>query len=64
LPEIGLLIEGHARHYYQVLDEQWQQTDWTRFQAEVALRRIPTSHFTFSALASPAEAGFTKFDEQ
>jgi hypothetical protein len=34
------VIEGHARRYYQMLDEQWQQTDWTRLQAEVVLRRI------------------------
>jgi hypothetical protein len=34
------VIEGHAWRYYQMLDEQWQQTDWTRLQAEVVLRRI------------------------
>ena len=34
------VIESHARCYYQMLDEQWQQTDWTRLQAEVVLRRI------------------------
>ncbi len=34
------VIESHARRYYQLLDEQWSQTDWTRVQAEVVLRRI------------------------
>lgn len=34
------MIEGHARRYHQLLDEQWQQTDWTRLQAEMVLRRI------------------------
>jgi len=34
------VIESHARRYYQMLDEQWSQTDWTRLQAEVVLRRI------------------------
>jgi hypothetical protein len=34
------VIEGHARSYYQMLDERWSQTDWTRLQAEVVLRRI------------------------
>jgi hypothetical protein len=33
-------IEGHARCYHQLLDEQWSRTDWTRLQAEVVLRRI------------------------
>jgi hypothetical protein len=33
-------IEAHAARYHQLLDEQWQQTDWTRLQAEVVLRRI------------------------
>jgi hypothetical protein len=34
------VIEGHAKRYEQLLDEQWAQTDWTRIQAEVVLRRI------------------------
>jgi hypothetical protein len=34
------VIEAHAARYHQLLDEQWPQTDWTRLQAEVVLRRI------------------------
>ncbi len=34
------MIEGHARRYRQLLDERWQETDWSRAQAEVVLRRI------------------------
>jgi hypothetical protein len=34
------VIESHARRHYQILDEQWSQTDWTRVQAEVVLQRI------------------------
>jgi hypothetical protein len=34
------VVEGHARRYHQLLDEQWPQTDWTRVQAEAVLRRI------------------------
>lgn len=32
------VIEGHAWRYRQLLDEQWQQTDWMRLQAEVVSR--------------------------
>lgn len=34
------VIEGHARRYRQLLDESWEETDWSRAQAEVVLRRI------------------------
>jgi hypothetical protein len=34
------VIADHARRYHQLLDTQWQQTDWTRSQAELVLRRI------------------------
>jgi hypothetical protein len=34
------VIEGHARRYHRLLDEQWEQTDWTRLQAATVLRRI------------------------
>ena len=34
------VIKGHACRYRQMLDERWQETDWTRAQAEVVLRRI------------------------
>jgi len=30
----------HARRYHQLLDQDWEQTDWSRPQAEVVLRRI------------------------
>jgi len=40
LKQLLQVFEGHARRYYQILDEQWSQTDWTRVQAEVVLRRI------------------------
>lgn len=33
-------IEAHARRYYEVLDQHWDQTDLTRKQAEVVLRRM------------------------
>jgi hypothetical protein len=33
-------VAGHARRYRLLLDEQWEQTDWTRPQAEQVLRRI------------------------
>ena len=33
-------VARHARRYRKLLDENWSQTDWTRPQAEQALRRI------------------------
>ena len=33
-------VRNHAQRYRQLLDQQWQQTDWTRKQAEQVLRRI------------------------
>jgi hypothetical protein len=33
-------VRNHARRYRALLDQQWQQTDWTRRQAEQVLRRI------------------------
>jgi hypothetical protein len=33
-------VAAHARRYRKLLDEQWEQTDWTRPQAEQVLRRI------------------------
>lgn len=33
-------VRNHARRYRQLLDERWQQTPWTRPQAEQVLRRI------------------------
>lgn len=33
-------VRAHARRYRQLLDEQWQRTEWTRPQTEQVLRRI------------------------
>src|SRR5437867_9034736 len=33
-------VRNHARRYRRLLDEAWQQTDWTRPQAEQVLRRM------------------------
>jgi hypothetical protein len=33
-------VRNHARRYRQLLDENWQQTQWTRPQAEQVLRRM------------------------
>lgn len=34
------VVRGHARRHRDLLDEQWEQTEWTRAQAEQILRRI------------------------
>lgn len=34
------VVAAHARRHRQLLDREWQQTDWTRPQAEVVLRRM------------------------
>jgi len=33
-------VRNHARRYRQLLDQQWQQTQWTRPQAQQVLRRM------------------------
>jgi hypothetical protein len=33
-------VAGHARRYRQLLDQEWDQTEWTRAQAEQVLRRM------------------------
>ncbi len=33
-------VNNHAKRYRQLLDEQWQKTQWTRPQAEQVLRRL------------------------
>ena len=33
-------VRSHARRYRELLDEHWEQTDWTRPQAEQVLRRM------------------------
>ena len=34
------VVAAHARRHRELLDAQWEQTDWTRPQAEQVLRRI------------------------
>jgi IS5 family transposase len=34
------VVRGHARRHRDLLDEQWQQTEWTQAQAQQILRRI------------------------
>lgn len=34
------VVTGHARRHRELLDKQWNQTDWTRPQAEAVLRRM------------------------
>lgn len=34
------VVRGHARRYRQLLDQKWEQTEWTRGQAEQVLRRM------------------------
>jgi hypothetical protein len=34
------VVRGHARRHRDLLDQGWQQTDWTRAQAQQILRRI------------------------
>lgn len=33
-------VDRHAKRYRQLLDQQWQQTDWTRSEADYILRRL------------------------
>jgi len=33
-------VAAHARRYRQILDEQWEQTQWTRGEADYILRRM------------------------
>jgi IS5 family transposase len=34
------VVRNHARRHRQLLDAQWEQTDWSRAQAEQILRRL------------------------
>jgi hypothetical protein len=34
------VVRAHARRHRDLLDEQWEQTEWTRAQAEQILRRL------------------------
>ena len=33
-------IEAHGRRYYEILDEHWEQTDWSRKQAQQVMGRM------------------------
>jgi len=37
---LAQIVRDHAQRYRQILDQQWQQTHWTRKQAEQVLRRM------------------------
>ena len=34
------VVRGHARRHRELLDQQWERTEWTRAQAEQVLRRL------------------------
>src|SRR5204863_8868541 len=34
------IVRAHARRHRQLLDQQWEQTEWTRPQTEQIVRRI------------------------
>lgn len=34
------LVQSHAKRYRELLDESWEETDWTRKQAEQVLKRM------------------------
>src|ERR1035438_3884899 len=34
------VVRGHARRHRDLLDEQWEQTEWTRAQVEQIVRRL------------------------
>ena len=36
------IIEGHARRYHQLLEENWEETDWSAAEAQIVLNRIET----------------------
>lgn len=40
MKRIGKTVIGHARRYRQMLDENWQESDLSRKEAEVILRRM------------------------
>jgi hypothetical protein len=45
------VVAGHARRHRQLLAQEWEQTDWTRPQAEQVLRRMDS----VLALLPPAQ---------
>jgi hypothetical protein len=40
IDKLGQIVRAHAQRYRQILDQQWEQTDWTRKQTEQVLRRM------------------------
>jgi hypothetical protein len=40
LKAISKVVESHGRRYYQLLDEHWEESDLSRKEAEVILRRL------------------------
>jgi hypothetical protein len=34
------VVRGHARRHRELLDQQWERTEWTRAQAQQVLRRV------------------------
>lgn len=40
MKKLSRVVMGHARRHHELLDMEWEQTDWTRGQAEQVLERI------------------------
>jgi hypothetical protein len=40
MKQLVAIVRAHARRHRDLLDQQWEQTEWTRAQAERILRRI------------------------
>lgn len=40
MKRLSHMVEGHAQRYRELLDREWEQTEWTRPQTEQVLRRL------------------------
>lgn len=40
MKKLNRVVEGHAKRYRELLDREWERTDWSRKQAEQVLRRM------------------------
>ena len=40
IDKLGQIVRAHAQRYRSILDKQWEQTQWTRKEAEQVLRRM------------------------
>ena len=40
IDKLGQIVRAHAQRYRTILEEHWEQTEWTRKQAEQVLRRM------------------------